>query len=140
MKSQAVRDLAEKMYVQEGRTYAEIGTILDVTEKTVWSWGRPDGGNWDEKRANLLKSKLASYEEQYKMLTSVCRQINDALTANAVPHQTLVTLYDKLTAGIKKTKDFEDGMRNAEIEAGKQGNKTITPETIKNIEENIFGL
>ena len=30
MKSQAQRELAEKMYVQEGRTYKEIGIILDV--------------------------------------------------------------------------------------------------------------
>jgi hypothetical protein len=140
MKSQAQRELAEKMYVQEGRTYKEIGIILDVTEKTVWSWGRPETGNWEAKRANFLKSKMESYQEQYKMLVSVCRQINTTLDANAIPHQNLITLYNNLTAGIKKTKDFEDGMKKAELDEGKKGNKTISQETIKNIEENIFGL
>jgi len=140
MKSQAQRELAEKFYVQENRTYKEIATILDVTEKTVWTWGEPKAGNWEAKRANIAKSKKASYEEQYKMLVSVCQRINESLDAKEIPHQNLITLYNNLTAGIKKTKDFEDNMQKAAADAGKKENKTISPETIKNIEENIFGL
>jgi hypothetical protein len=139
MKSPAARDLAEKMYVQENRTYAEIGTILDVTEKTVWSWGKPEAGNWEAKRDNFYKSKSAFHEEQYNMLVSVCRQLKNALDANEVPHQNLINLYNNLTSGIKKTKDYEDGQKAAAANAEKQGKKKISPETVKEIED-IFGL
>ena len=140
MKSQAVRELAERMYVQENRTYADIATIMDVTEKTVWSWGQPGAGNWETKRENFLKSKTASYEEQYNMLISVCKQIRTALDSNLIPHQNLITLYNNLTSGIKKTKEYEDGMAAAQLKAQETGKKTIKPETFAQIEGDLFGL
>jgi hypothetical protein len=136
MRSQAVRELAEKFYVQEGRTYAEIGTILDVTEKTAWSWGKPDAGNWETKRENFLKTKGAFHEEQYQMLVSVCRQIKTALEANLIPHQNLITLYNNLTSGIKKTKDYEDGEKKAIIAAGEKKDG-LSQETIDTIESKL---
>ncbi len=136
MKSAAVRDLAEKMYVLEGRTYKDIAIILDVTEKTAWSWGQPGAGNWEEKRANFLKSKTESYEGQYKMLNTVLSRIQSCLDQNVIPDQRLISLYNRLTDGMRKTKEFEDGMRQAEKKAGdkKEG---LSQETIDKIESEM---
>jgi isopropylmalate/homocitrate/citramalate synthase len=141
MKSQAVRDMAERMYVQDGRTYREIAEALEVTEKTVWSWGNPAAGNWDGKRDAFLKSKKMLHEELYNLVRKLARSIREDIENGREPSKSRCDLFKNLTASIKTTREYEEAMKAAredEDAAAKKGG--ITPEQIAKIEEEVFGV
>jgi transposase len=57
--NEALRGLAERMFVEEGMTAKAIGEAVGVTEQTVGRWRKGVGNNaigWDEKRQHFLSA------------------------------------------------------------------------------------
>jgi transposase len=53
-KEQAYFEAAERLFVQEGKTAAQIAALLPVSENTVYKWSLK--GGWPQKRAAALNS------------------------------------------------------------------------------------
>lgn len=57
-----LRDLAEDMYIRQGKTGREIADLLDVSEQTISGWkkGREGEKSWDDRKrdAQLTPVKL----------------------------------------------------------------------------------
>ncbi|AQY22983.1 DUF1804 family protein [Riemerella anatipestifer] len=54
--NEALRKMAERMYVEEGMTAKAIANAIEVTEQTVGRWKKGIQGDlsWDDKRADFL--------------------------------------------------------------------------------------
>lgn len=137
MKSQATRELAEKMYVQEQRTYAEISTVLEVSEKTLWTWGKD--GNWNDKREALLRSKKALHEELYNLVRKLAKSIKEDIEGGTEPSKTRADLFKNLMQGIRTSKAYEDDMQATAEEQDRQNRDGLTQDTFDRIEREIFG-
>jgi regulator of replication initiation timing len=137
MKSQATRELAEKMYVQEQRTYAEISTVLEVSEKTLWTWGKD--GNWNDKREALLRSKKALHEELYNLVRKLAKSIKENIEGGIEPSKTRADLFKNLMSSIKTSKEYEDAMKQAEEDEERENREGLTQDTFDRIEREIFG-
>lgn len=137
MKSQATRELAEKMYVQEQRTYAEISTILEVSEKTLWTWG--NAGSWVEKREALIRSKKALHEELYNLVRKLAKSIKEDIEGNVEPSKTRADLFKNLMSSIKTSKEYEDAMQQAAEDEERENREGLTQDTFDRIEREIFG-
>lgn len=57
-----LRDLAEDMYIRQGKTGREIADLLDISEQTITAWkkGREGEKSWDDRKrdAQLTPVKL----------------------------------------------------------------------------------
>lgn len=57
-----LRDLAEDMYIRQGKTGREIADLLDISEQTISGWkkGREGEKSWDDRKrdAQLTPIKL----------------------------------------------------------------------------------
>lgn len=77
-----LRDLAEDMYIRQGKTGREIAEILDLTEQTISNWkkGRDDEKTWDERKRDAqltpVKLKELLMEEARKIVSDEGSTIN----------------------------------------------------------------
>lgn len=66
---------AERLYVIEQCTIAEIASRLKLSEKTIRLW--KEEGDWERKRAQFLKEKQSLAEELYVFARKLARSIMD---------------------------------------------------------------
>jgi hypothetical protein len=122
---------AERLYVIEQCTFAEIASRLKVNEKTIRSW--KDEGDWEVKRQQYLKSKQSFHEELYEFARFLMRKIRDDMNADPPIQVDANRLYmlGRIIPQITKVKEYE------EI-AGKKdgtGDKPLSREELINLVE-----
>jgi len=111
-KKQQYFDIAERMYVVEQRTLAEISAETGVAESTLRLWKRQ--GAWSKKRQQYLESRQAFHEELYQFTRMLLKTIkNDLAHGKKVDSGRLYAL-GKLLPMITKIKDYEDVVRQHE--------------------------
>jgi hypothetical protein len=126
---------AERRYVVDQMTIAEIASRLNLSEKTVWSW--KEDGEWDKKRRQYREQKEAFHEELYTFARALLRGISaDMASGEKVDTGRLYTL-TRLLPLIVKVKDFEDAIKAGEP---KEGKAEITPDVIALIEREVLGI
>ncbi len=110
-------DTAERLYVVEQRTLAEIAAETGVAESTLRLWKRQ--GQWSKKRKQYLESRQAFHEELYQFTRMLLKSIkNDLASGKKVDSGRLYAL-GKLLPMITKIKDYEDVVRqHAEEDKG----------------------
>jgi len=139
MKPQAVRDMAERMYVHDNRTYKEIAVAIGATEKTVWSWGNEQNGRWEEKRDAFIRSKKLLHEELYTLVRKLAKSLREDIEAGREPAKARCDLFKNLTASIKTTREYEVAMAQArsDEESSEQG---ASPEQLIERVHEVFGV
>lgn len=126
---------AERHYVVDQMTIAEIASRLRLAEKTVWSW--KEEGQWELKRRQHLQQKQLFHEELYvfgrKLLSSIMADMD---SGEKVDTGRLYTL-GRLLPQLLKVKDYEEAIKTKEPKGGKTA---ISDEVLKLIEREVLGL
>lgn len=100
---------AERLYVIEQCSMAEIASRLGVAERTVRNW-KERAGNWDDKRRGYLASKQGFHEELYEFGRELLKSIRtDMAEGKEVSASRLYALL-RLLPNLTKVKDFDDLM------------------------------
>lgn len=133
-KKQLYFNEAERLYVSEQLTLAEIASRLRLAEKTVRTW--KDEGDWETKRAQLLKEKQRFDEELYqfarKLLTNIMADMEAGVKVDTGRLYTLTKLLPQLT----KVKDYEDAQKKKDTPSG----KNVLSEDVLKIIESELGI
>ncbi len=74
-----LRPEAERLYVQEQLTLAEIASRLDISERTARDWCHQE--NWKEKRRQHEHAKRGFVAELYGLARSLARSVRRDLDA-----------------------------------------------------------
>lgn len=126
---------AEKFYIQDQLTIAEIESRLGVCEKTIRTWKAE--GNWDEKKKRYLQEKSSFHEELYAFSRKLMKSIEeDWESGKQVDSGRLYTL-TRMLPMITKVKDYEDVRVSKEKDLSEKG---LTEDLVKNIEKEILGI
>jgi hypothetical protein len=109
---------AERLYVTEQCTLAEIASRLRIAERSVRNW--KEKNRWDEKRQAYINSRRAFHEELYDFGQHLLRKIREDEDAGipVAPHRyhALMSICPNLT----KIRDYEEVARQ-KTEKGKGG-------------------
>jgi uncharacterized protein YjcR len=126
---------AEKFYIQDQLTIAEIESRLGVCEKTIRTW--KSEGAWDEKKKRYLQEKSSFHEELYSFSRKLMQTIqNDWDAGEQVDAGRLYTL-TRMLPMIMKVKDYEDIRVSKEKDNSEKG---LTEDIVKNIEKEVLGI
>jgi len=97
---------AQRMYVNEGKTLAEISRVLKISEKTLSKWknagkklGQP---TWDEMRKKYLISGSGAIERLRAAIIKKIEDIEEGVTAEEADHLA------KLVSALKKLEKEDD--------------------------------
>ncbi|RJP20728.1 MAG: hypothetical protein C4529_08935 [Deltaproteobacteria bacterium] len=126
---------AERRYVVDQMTIAEIASRLSLSEKTVWTW--KEEGEWDKKRRQHLEQKEAFHQELYAFARALLRGITEDMAAGEKVDTGRLYTLTRLLPMLVKVKDFEDAIKTAEP---KEGKARITEDVVKLIEREVLGL
>jgi len=125
---------AEKMYVYHRLSAVEIASRLNLCEKTVRLWSKE--GKWADKRNEFLKFDMAFHEEMYQFSRKLMRMIEYDLDNGIKTNASQLYTFAKTLTVISKVKDYEDTVAKKD----KRKRKGLSPEIIRQIEEEILGI
>ena len=80
--NKAKKELAEKLFIEDGLTAKEISPLVGVSEQTLSRW-RKDG-NWDNKRNEFLAAPHKIKEVLMKELKSIASGEGSTIDADAL--------------------------------------------------------
>lgn len=129
---------AERMYVTDQMTIAEISERLKLAEKTVRNW-KTEGG-WDDKRIKHLQERSTAHEELYKLSRLLMRSISDDLENGREISQSRMYAFVRMLPQLIKVKQYEDVIMGEKIKDGQDEGKGFTPEIINKLDELLFGM
>jgi len=121
---------AERLYVIEQCTLAEIAGRLDVSARTLQTW--KSRGDWDTKRRAYLASRRSFHEELYEFGRDLLANIREDLKEGREPGTGKLYTLGRLLGNLLKVKDYEDVAAKKEDVA-----KGLTPDIIRLIEKEI---
>jgi hypothetical protein len=96
---------AERLYVVEQCTIAEIASRLGLGEKTIRMW--KEEGDWERKRMQFLKEKQSLSEELFVFARKLARSIMDDWDKGEKVDTGRLYALTRLLPLIMKTKEFE---------------------------------
>jgi len=129
-------EMAENMFVLQGKTREEIATQLKLGEKTVRNWAQ-DGG-WESKKASFLDCRQATHLELYGLLRQLTASIRMDMDAKKEVSQARWYALTNLTQSLEKVKKFEGDVAADEKAKDKDG-KGDPEKAVREVNE-ILGL
>lgn len=97
---------AERLYVVEQYTLAEIASHLHLAEKTVRNW--KEEGDWENKRLRYLKGKQAFHEELYEFARDLMKTIKEDMQNGQKVDPGRMYAFTRLLPLIYRVKEYED--------------------------------
>lgn len=134
-KKQLYFNEAERLYVVEHCTIAEIASRLRLGEKTVRLW--KGEGDWENKRIKHLKSKEAFHEELYEFARKLMKSVMEDMENGIKVAPDRLYFLKSILPSITKVKDYEDVMHKKDKEDDKSG---LTEDVLKLIEREVLGI
>jgi predicted transcriptional regulator len=129
-------DVAEKMYIEEQKTQAEIASSLGLSERTVRYWC--DEGLWGEKRKAYIRSRMSFSDEVFTFTQKLMKYIEDAIEANEDVPQSKIYLLNSLLDKVQKIKAYEK--ETSVNELAKDKAKSLSKDAIQQIRKEVLGL
>ncbi len=121
---------AERLYVIEQCTLAEIAGRLGVSVRTIQNW--KTHGDWDAKRRAYLASRRSFHEELYEFGKDLLTSVRETMAKGEEPSTGKLYALLRLIPNLVKVKDYEDVAAKKEETA-----KGLTPDIIRLIEKEI---
>lgn len=132
-KKQLYFNEAERLYVVEQSTIAEIASRLRLAEKTVRNW--KDEGDWEKKRLQLLKEKQRFDEELYVFARKLLENIRKDMENDVKVDPGRLYAFTRLLPLITKVKDYEDNVAAREKAEQDATPKATTADVMRIIED-----
>jgi len=126
---------AEKMYVIDQCNLEKIAEELALNSKTVIRWKQH--GNWEEKRAEYIKSKQMFHEELYHFARKLMHSIEADIEKGEKTDSAKMYTFLRMLPSITKVKEYEEVMNKKQTLA--EDKTSLTPEDVREIEE-LLGI
>lgn len=126
---------AERLYAEDQMTINEIASKLNIAVRTVNYWKKDKG--WDSKREKFLNGKRTFHEQLYDFSRTLMDSIEKDIKSGERLDAGRLYTFTKMLPLITKIKDYEDTINK--MRQSKQS-KTLSPEIIRQIEEEILGI
>jgi hypothetical protein len=126
---------AERLYVYEFLGIEEVASRLNLGSRTIRNW--KDENDWDKKKREYLKSKLAFHEELYEFARKLMYSIQEDLASGEKVDPGRMFAFTRMLPLITKIKEYEDVAVKKEQT---QENKGLTEDIVKLIEEEVLGI
>lgn len=126
---------AERLYVVEHCTLAEIASRLRLAEKTIRNW--KDEGDWDVKRRQLVQSKESLHEELYEFCRALLKSIKKDLEEGKKVDPGRMYAFVNIVSKIGIIKNYEADKASEAKDTQPKGG--LSEDTLKQIEE-LLGL
>ena len=126
---------AERLYVEEYKTLKEIGSLLNLNEKTVRAWRNE--GQWESKRETYLKTCLPFHEEIFHFSKLLMDSIKEDLKNNKKVDQGRFYTFTKLLPLISKVKEYEESKGKPPTQ---EVNNVLSDDVIEKIQYEILGI
>ncbi|MDQ7799548.1 MAG: hypothetical protein RDU76_11515 [Candidatus Edwardsbacteria bacterium] len=120
---------AERMYVIDQLTIAEIASRLRANEKTIRSW--KDAGDWEIKRGAYLKSKQSFHEELYEFGRLLLKKIREDMANNIPVDANRLYTLTRIIPQLIKVKDYEQIAKQRDNESGKEPGSADLVKTVE---------
>lgn len=118
--------ISEDLFVNGFKTIAEIATQLKLAEKTIRNWKAE--GEWDRKRAALVKSQTSYHQEVYEFARLLLKSIRDDLENGVKVDPGRMYAWGRLNDSIMKVKKYEDEIGKENVDDDKP--RGMTPEQV----------
>jgi DNA-binding transcriptional regulator YiaG len=102
---------AERLYVAENMTIAEIANRLNLGEKTVRLW--KEEGDWERKKLQFIKEKQSFAEELFVFARKLAKTIMEDWEKGEKVDPGRLYALTRLIPLVIKTKDFESALESA---------------------------
>ena len=127
---------AERLFVVEQMSFAEIASRLHLAEKTARNWAA--AGGWKEKRQQYLLSRQSFHEELYQFTRSLMESIKNDISAGEKVDTGRLYTFTRLLPLITKIKDYEEAVSITKISDKEKAG--LTDDAIKIIQESILNM
>jgi len=126
------------LYIEKFMTLENIAKQLNVSERTLRRWKAE--GNWEEKRAEYIKSKTTFHEDLYNFSKTLLESIKADMESDKKIEPSRLYTVTKIMNMLKNVKAYEDKVtqENSMPEATKP--EGLSPDVIREIEEKILGI
>lgn len=125
---------AERMYIYDKKSLAEIGMELGLSRRILFYWKKEY--NWDKKRFDAEYNKDRFSEELLEFARKMINKISADIDNNQkTPPPEMYSLINILK-NIPLVKQYTDSLQPEQ----KQEKKSLTPEFVRQIEREILGI
>ena len=125
---------AERMYIYDKKSLAEIGMQLELSRRILFYWKKEY--NWDKKRFDAKHNKDRFSEELLEFARKIMNKISADIDNNQkTPPPEMYSLINILK-NIPLVKQYTESLQTEQ----KQEKKGLTPEFIRQIERDILGI
>ena len=127
---------AERMYIHDKKSLAEIGIELGLSRRILFYWKKEY--KWDEKRFEVEHTKYRFSEELLDFARKMMQKISTDIDKNQkTPPPEIYSLINILK-NIPLVKQYTDSMQQEQTPKKEQ--KGLTPEFVQMIEREILGI
>lgn len=138
MKKQTLAQDAFKLYAEKFMTLEDIAKRLHLNERTLRRWKKTD--NWENQRAEYLRSKTPLHEDLYDFTRSLINSIEKDMENNGKVEPARYYTVTKMLKLIGPVKSYEDEVINEKQKLQEEKPKGLTPDVIQEIEEQILSI
>ena len=123
---------AFNLYVHQQFTLREIAKRLPLGEKTLYRWKKE--GQWEEKRAEILRKKMLLHEELYDFSRQLMESIRKDLEAGKKVDPGRMYAFARILPLIERVKRYEDEVIQ---EKGEGKDKPVTIDDLRKLFKQI---
>jgi len=95
--------LAEKYYVEDQKTIADISKLLNVPKTTLRRWR--DNQNWDYKRRMFLSSQYSCFLALQELLLHLSKDALEKIKSGEIPESASLNFIAKMSEKLPKIKE-----------------------------------
>lgn len=122
---------AEKMFITEQKTAAEIADELNISTVTVWRWAKKN--DWADRQAKWIEEHKALNEELYELARIMTRRQKEMLMSGGQIDANELYALKSFLQYIDKVKGYED-KKTEKKKSSKSAGEVLTDI------ENMLGL
>lgn len=138
MKKLALAQNALELYAEKFMPLEDIARQLHLNERTLRRWKKSD--DWETKRAEYLRTKTMLHSDLYDFTRSLINSIEKDMVNNGKVEPARYYAVTKMLKLIGPVKSYEDEVLNEKQKTKKGKPKGLTPDVIREIEEQILGI
>ena len=138
MKKQTLAQDVFKLYAEKFMSLEDISSQFHLNERTLRRWKKSD--DWETKKAEYLRTKLALHSDLYDFARSLINSINNDIDNGVKVEPARYYAVPKMLKLIGVVKSYEDEVISEKQKPKEEKPKGLTPDVIREIEEKILGI